>query len=315
MPLLAFPLLVILTLALSLFPLFWPFKGKAVGRLDWLGTVLVSTGLVTFTFLAGAWVFISYYLRFLLPILFAWAVWKSRRRVAGFPMTVPKGSVWRRVAAKFLLALILFGLNGLVIRDYFYKGESVDLSFPLRDGAYVVLQGGNNPASNFFHYTLSGQKSALDLVKLHGSGNRASRLFSTELSSYRIFGEPVFSPCRGIVAVSVDGWPDNPPGRIDRKNPSGNHIVIRCKGARVVLSHLMNGSVTVRAEDSVKEGQPIGRVGSSGSALEPNLHIGARKDRAESPSASVRHEGIPMRFSGRVLTINDLFLDRRPVRP
>jgi len=55
---------------------------------------------------------------------------------------------------------------------------------------------------------------------------------------------------------------------------AGNYIVIRHNSSVATLyGHLAKGSVTVKAGDSVLQGQAIGRLGSSGASNGPHLHF------------------------------------------
>lgn len=112
------------------------------------------------------------------------------------------------------------------------------------------------------------------------------------------------SPCDGLVVETEDGRPDHAPGAADREHPAGNHVVIRCAGARILLAHLLSGSVRVRAGDTVVAGQPIGQVGNSGNTIEPHLHIGAVQDDGDGSRAP--GVAVPVTFGGRFLSVNSL---------
>jgi hypothetical protein len=295
---------VFLTLLLSIIPVVWVWKTRAVGWADWLATLLASGAFVVLMALAAPWVFLSYYLRWGLPALFILALVRSYyRSIKGVPFGVRN---WRvglgKMVLKIGLLLPALYLNAMVLQGYFYPGEPINLSFPLKDGVYSVIQGGNSRITNFFHRFWPSQRYALDIVQLNPFGNRAAGIAPKEASRYEIFGETLYSPCSGTVIASVDGFPDNRPGQMDEENSAGNHVEIRCKGVKVLLAHLMNGSLKVRYEDSVEEGQVLGRVGNSGYTVEPHLHISAETD---------RKEGVPMTFSGRFLSINSLIFAKK----
>ena len=63
------------------------------------------------------------------------------------------------------------------------------------------------------------------------------------------------------------------------RNPNvpGHHVILRCGEVWVLLGHMRQGSVAVRARDSVAVGQPLGRVGNTGNTDEPHLHIHAQR--------------------------------------
>ncbi len=290
-----------LTIAVPLFATAWLLKGKYKSRIDWLLRVLVSTSLVVFFSLAGTWAFLSVWLKYAVKAFFVYAVIKTfprleDRKIFGKRDNKGKVSYNGRIA---VLAVLLI-LDFLVIKGRFLKAEASDLSFPLRDGRFLVVQGGASPITNIFHNSDPSQKFALDIVKLNALGGRANGFFPAELSSYKAFGETLYSPCSGMVAGVLDGLADNSPREADRKNPAGNHVVIDCGQTRVLLAHLMNGSITVKSGQFVKTNQVLGRVGNSGDTAEPHLHIQAWKvEKAE--------EAVPLTFGGKFLVMNSTF--------
>ncbi|AQP45077.1 M23 family metallopeptidase [Tessaracoccus flavus] len=57
---------------------------------------------------------------------------------------------------------------------------------------------------------------------------------------------------------------------------AGNHVLIRCAtGDVVALCHLQQGSVSVRVDQPVRAGDPVGRCGNSGNSTEPHVHVQA----------------------------------------
>ncbi|WP_377946356.1 Rossmann-fold NAD(P)-binding domain-containing protein [Alkalibacillus flavidus] len=74
-----------------------------------------------------------------------------------------------------------------------YLHEGVEISFPLKDGLFVVAQGGNHPLINR-HFSDSYQKHALDLVKINKLGFRKNALKNlSDPSDYEIFDETLYS--------------------------------------------------------------------------------------------------------------------------
>lgn len=151
--------------------------------------------------------------------------------------------------------------------------------------------------TNFFHRANPAQRYALDLVKLNRFGNRAGGLSPKSLTEYSIFGDTIYSPCEGIVIKAVDGFPDQIPHNVDTNNPAGNHVAMECKGIGVFIAHMMNGSLTVKQGEYVKDSQEIGKVGNSGNTIEPHLHIHA-EDKSGKP--------IPILLDDRFLSMNDI---------
>ena len=181
------------------------------------------------------------------------------------------------------------------------KGELVELAFPLKGGTYLVVNGGSNISVNPHLMTLDagmvrfhayrGQSYGVDIVKLDEWGFRAKGLQPSEPAAYVIYGVPVYAPCTGVVMVAVDGLPDMQVPQMDRGHIAGNHVLLRCKDADVLLGHLKPGSLKVAA------GTTIGAVGNTGNTGEPHLHIHAQAPGTE--AAPFSGKPLPIRLDGQ----------------
>lgn len=126
--------------------------------------------------------------------------------------------------------------------------------------------------------------------------------FDDSLESSIIRGAPVFAACGGIVEEVFDGLPDTDDAtdleQIERRygehaRIDGDHVLIRHAGRELSLyAHLLENSVCVKAGETVRAGQQIGRVGSSGSSYLPHLHFHVMLDGIEGPGVPVRFEGL-----------------------
>jgi len=154
-----------------------------------------------------------------------------------------------------------------------------------------------------YHAVNAAQHYALDILMLNAAGLRARGLYPRALERYAIFGAEVVSPCDGRVAAAVDGLPDLLPPERDGANRAGNHVALEWHGATIYLAHLMRGSVSVRAGETVRAGQLLGRVGNSGNTTEPHLHIHAEE--GPYPGRFSGSPALPLRFAGRFLVRND----------
>lgn len=258
----------------------------------WMATLVLAAGIAGFSVLAAPWGWFGLPLRYALVVLFALAVVLSLRR-APAPEGKPESPL--RSIVKVLLGVFFGGVAVGVLRAHTVPAGAIDLKFPLRDGAYLLTHGGSTSAANI-HHAHPRQTYALDVVKLNRAGMRARGLYPRRLDRYAIFGAPVISPCDGTVRAAVDGLPDHAPGTTDPKQPAGNHVIVRCGDAQVMLAHLQRGSVAVRAGAALRAGQPLGRVGNSGNTTEPHLHVHAERN----------GKGIPATFGGQWLVRNDV---------
>ncbi len=87
-------------------------------------------------------------------------------------------------------------------------------------------------------------------------------------------------------------------------NRLGNHVILRCGEAEVVLAHMRHDSVKVAPGDAVATGDPLGEVGNSGASTEPHLHMHAQRP---APRGAPPISGAPLalRVDGRFLVRGD----------
>jgi hypothetical protein len=256
----------------------------------WLATLVLASGVTGFSVLAAPWGFFGVPLRLVIATLFAIAVLISVRR------PIPKEQMSEspvRHLVKIVIGLFFGGVAFGVIAAHATPGNAIDLQFPLRGGSFLIAHGGSEPAANLYAAD-KARRYALDIMKLNAFGTRARGFYPDELTRYAIWGAPVVSPCDGTVLRVIDGVPDNRPGVRDEKRKDGNHVVIRCGDADVVLAHLQQGSIVVKPNAAVIAGAPVARVGSSGDAAEPHLHVYASRGGI----------AVPARFDRRWLVRN-----------
>jgi murein DD-endopeptidase MepM/ murein hydrolase activator NlpD len=96
-----------------------------------------------------------------------------------------------------------------------------------------------------------------------------------------------------------DGVADMAPPQADRAHMAGNHVILECGSAWIVLGHLQRGSVAVHVGEITELRHVIGLVGNSGNTGEPHLHVHAQ--RPGSTSTPLSGEPVPIRLGGRYL--------------
>lgn len=191
--------------------------------------------------------------------------------------------------------------------------SAVNLVFPLGPGRHLVVNGGSGSSTNAHLATLDasdpqfrpwrGQSYGVDLVQLNRLGLRAKGLQPADPRAYRINGARVLAPCAGRVVLAVDGLPDMQVPAMDREHMAGNHFLLRCAQADVLLGHLHKGSVQVRVGDAVATGDFLGAVGNAGNTGEPYLHVHAqRPGPVQEPFAG---DPLPVLFDGRFAVRGD----------
>lgn len=282
----------------------------SVWRLDensrggWLVATAYAAVIVVIVLMVGRWDIAGYYTYYVLAALFAAAVLLSWRRHADRPWWPSSGGALPSTRWFTLLLLVLFGAGAIyVAAGLLPTGEVRSLAFPLKDGWFMVGQGGRNVLLNH-HHNHTSQRYAVDIVALNDAGFRASGVYPDELADYAAYDAAVVSPCNGTVTEVRDGLPDLDPPETDADNPAGNHIVIACGDMLVMLAHLRPNSITVDVGETLFVGQSVAKVGNTGNTTEPHLHIHAVG--AQSGDISTG-EGVPIAFDGRFPVRNDTF--------
>lgn len=113
------------------------------------------------------------------------------------------------------------------------------------------------------------------------------------LNEYYCWGQEVHAPCDGIIIQAEDGYEEEArtnlrrsilkayknaryfdPKKDDVQSVAGNYIIIKYSNyVYAALCHLQTGSIRVTANQNVKKGEVIGRVGHSGNSFIPHLHF------------------------------------------
>lgn len=176
-----------------------------------------------------------------------------------------------------------------------YPSSFDDRPSPIRfrlplDGPVTVAWGGATPDINY-HVVAPDQRWAYDLLVTHdGKSHRGE---GTHVEDYYCYGQPIVAPADGVVHAVSDGDPDMPIGVLGGgKSAGGNEVVLKVSETEFLfLCHMQPGSLTVKAGDTVTEGQVLGKVGNSGNTSEPHLHIHLQ----HGPEPFVA-EGIPLLF-------------------
>lgn len=299
----AFPFLLILWLTF--------FKSKT--KFNWCLKILAIGGYILFFYLAGRWSFISVYFRYLIMVFFLVAIGFSFLKVKDEPFWDSKNwAEWIGTITTGLGCAVSFFLIAVTISGRIHPGGPVELTFPLRTGAYYVINGGSSTIVNNYRNDIyfnrirlaAAVQFAVDIEKVNQLGMVSSGFQPQDYKSYAIFGETVYSPCNGQVVEVVEDLPDlNPPFK-DWINITGNRVVIKSfEQALITLYHLQQDSVTVEPGDWVTPGQAIAAVGNSGLSIRPHLTIQANQN-------SLWGSGVPIVFDGQFPVRNQIVIKR-----
>ncbi len=189
----------------------------------------------------------------------------------------------------------VFAAVDLPVASYVQK---TSLIYPFK-GKGIFTNAG---VTNGGHRNRSGQ-FALDGVGLDdryavyvdGDGSKST--------DYAGWGRTILAPAAGVVVEVRADRPDQPdPENSDPQffapeypngGDPGNHVVIdHGNGEFSLLAHFQAGSVLVKLGDHVAQGQPLGKLGSSGDTNTPHLHY-----QLHSGPDIVWSDGLPSTFS------------------
>lgn len=277
----------------------------------------IATGLVLLALLLIAvWMIPPWWAPYLyLAIWLGVLIWQAPARLRRQPWLPGNTLNWMGATAFTALGVICVSLviQGVQGRSPPPEAKPIDIVFPMGPGTYLVANGGAHQIINGHLKTLHpkterqsayrGQSYAIDFIKIDNFGLRAPGWRPSDPAAYAIFGEPVYAPCSGTVIEVSDGQADMPVPKMDQSKLEGNHVLIQCGEAAVLLAHFRNGSVRVAPGDRVKVGQPVGEAGNSGQTSEPHLHI--HMQRLPSPGPLLSGEPLFLAFDGQFPIRND----------
>ncbi|NKX45694.1 peptidoglycan DD-metalloendopeptidase family protein [Roseicyclus persicicus] len=288
-----------------------------------IGLVLQVAGTGAFLFAlarVAQWALPVWWLPHLYGLLWLAAAAAALRR--GGPLLPASAAGWSAVA----LGLLLLGIGGIygaraVSGRAAPPVEVVDIANPFGPGRYLVGHGGSDPLVNGHMRTLDaavdrfrpwrGQSYAVDFFGLGRFGLRATGWRPADPAAYAIFGADLRAPCAGTVVAAEGDRPDFTVPQEDPVNRLGNHVILRCGAAEIVLAHMRQGSLRVAPGDVVAVGDPLGQVGNSGASTEPHLHIHAQRPAA--PGAPpISGEPLGLRIDGRFLVRGDRLAGAEP---
>lgn len=290
----------LLTFLLPLLAL-WNFLAKRnTYSYNWWSSLILFLLVYLFTFQAGGWPYIGFnwrYYSLIIYIILALVVYIKfrKKKIAG----VPKKSKVSGIIISILIVLFCY-TNLEVWNGGNNNQEAINLEFPLKNGTYVIMQGGDSEIGNAAHRYKTPHSYALDIVELNAKGKRGSKLFSKDLRDYEIYGDTIYSPCDAIVINLNDGVEENEPPVTNTEHRGGNHVVLKQGEIKILICHMQKNSILVQRGQEIKTGEPIGLVGNTGYTIEPHLHI-----QAYSTIKNINMM-VPMRFNGRFLNMNDV---------
>lgn len=122
-------------------------------------------------------------------------------------------------------------------------------------------------------------------------------------TDYPCYGQPVLADAQGVVAIAVDGIPDNTPGVVNSYDQHGNYVVIdHQNGEFSLMAHLIPSTVHVQPGQLVGVGTEIGRCGNSGHTTNPHVHWQVMTSAYASQARAVQPRYLPYDRNGQLTT-------------
>jgi hypothetical protein len=282
------PVFIYLIITIPLFFLFW--IKKPVDKLTKLLIFVVFFLYNLLWYFTVNWAVVNYhisYLPFISSLLIAIYYLLDLRRTPNIPGKT-KVSLFITTGLIVITGLLGYASYRVVYLSYRHTGEHVLLLFPLRQGLYTVVNGGNgldgigmnNHLTAWFtkeFVTDPEMVFGIDVMKMGIAGmiSTNQRILPSELIRYEIYNDTVYSPCFGPVIHVEDGHPNL---QIPDKGGDhlGNYVVIQCVDYFVFLSNLKSGSIIVTPGERLTPNRIVAQVGNSASPGIPHLHIHAK---------------------------------------
>jgi hypothetical protein len=267
----------------------------------------ICQSLIIIVFIAGYWEFLGMRFRigysalmeiFLILVL----IWKLNSNQTSVPNPLFISFLG---LVQLILLTVLIRIFIVIFRN---EKSGVEISFPFRNGRFMITDGGNSRISRIMNYhyyspvhkrngTNDSMKFATDIIKTGG----ADSFFPLQNDHYPVFGEKVFCPFSGIVFRVENAIEDNIPYSGNYPYNTGNTIVIRRGDQYMLLGHLKKGSIKIDPGASVSEGDLLAEAGNSGYSERPHIHMQLMKSDSEN---FWKGEGVPILFKGKNLYKN-----------
>jgi murein DD-endopeptidase MepM/ murein hydrolase activator NlpD len=165
----------------------------------------------------------------------------------------------------------------------------VVIGSPVKGPGWLAMET-TSPLTHHFgaQITMNGvtrvpQRYAQDWIFVDPVTGQAAAGNATLARNYYGFGREIYSVAPGTVVDASDGLPDSDliytPLGVTIDTAAGNYVIVDIGNTKYACyAHMVNGSVRVKAGDTVKEGQIIGLMGNSGNSDLPHLHFQVATD-------------------------------------
>ncbi|MBU3133726.1 M23 family metallopeptidase [Clostridium gasigenes] len=238
-------------------------------------------------FKTAPWEFTNYYSRYVLALIYLIVAFRNLFMINTGIQGIFDIKVFKDVLV-LVPSLILMYFNISSIRASKKPEDCINLSFPFKDGKYIITDGGDGKISSLLNYHNKAQihkngksntsmRYATDIAKLNKFGFTVTNCLTKKNKNYEIFNEKVYCPCEATVVEIVNGIEDNIPFSGKYPYNVGNRIILKIDNYYIVMGHLAKDSIAVKVGDRVKSGQQLAIIGNSGLTPRPHLHMQVSK--------------------------------------
>jgi hypothetical protein len=240
----------------------------------------ISQTLLIILFFSGYWEFLGLRFRVLYSCLIQTLILILFYYKISLPFSLSP-NIFLVIFLCILQIILLSELIKILIVILRYENNSLEITFPLKNGLYLITDGGNSKISRLMNYhfyspvhkknrTNNSMKFATDIVKIDQSIKKFMPLNNED---YPIFGEKVFCPINGTVIKVVNNIDDNIPYSGNYPYNTGNTLIIKDSNYYFLIGHLKKGSIRINTGDYVHQNDLLAEVGNSGYSERPHVHM------------------------------------------
>ena len=236
----------------------------------------------------------------------------GKRVVLFLWLTLPTGQPPPQLLRHQLTFATTAGVRQLVdgVRIPLNATPPVVLGAPLRAGPWLTYEGPGNHLSHHWGSIVAvngqvtiPQRYAIDFFGLTPTGHAVrvayDQLNASTTADWVGFGAEVLAVADGVVRDMRDGEPNHlplaplpAPTDLTVRTLMGNFVVLEiAPHVFVHYAHLQPGSFAVKLGDRVRRGTVLGRLGQSGNANAPHLHL-----QVSNAATFEESEGLPFVF-------------------
>ena len=203
-------------------------------RGGWVSTLVLTLGMVSFSFFAVPWAYLGIWIRWAMALLFAVSLVISLRRAIDEERADESPM---RMMVKILIGFFFANVFVAALRARTVPPNPIDLAFPLTRGGYVVVHGGSTPAANTYV-------------------GRGAEGYSVDVVKRSLDGELVNSPCAGTLLAASPV----------RMRCESERVLLEIRGAKANLpvnARLQRGQPLARATGrqlhihATRDGAPV----------------------------------------------------------